>query len=453
MVSIFGLSPNMTSLVILLGLILIVFLFDRKKFRREGIMFLRRTERGLEFIDSFAKKHPTALHIFGNLGIIFSFGAAASLYLSKDDKNGVFGKASKALVSFIILFLLAFYWLMPANENNPNSSYIYAFVIAAFGASGMIISQLFEGFLSIISRTTTQAPLQFVLPIEAPGAPVVSVPIDFWLISIFVILVVHEFAHAFVARAEKIRVKSLGYGFMAAIPLGFAELDDEQLKTTESLKKSRIYSAGSFSNTITAIAAVLLVLAFGIAASAIYYPSGVHYAETLQDTPAYNLLPKEGIITEINGKSILSVPDISKALENISAGGKITLLIGGKNYELKTIENPGNKSRPFIGVSKLENAVSPKKQYEAYFGGSAFKAIMYLVALLKWIFLLNLGVGLANLLPLKPLDGGFILEEILKSFFPKSWGAIYYLIASSTLGLILLNLFGVYIIGTIEKII
>lgn len=36
-----------------------------------------------------------------------------------------------------------------------------------------------------------------------------------------------------------------------------------------------------------------------------------------------------------------------------------------------------------------------------------------LIELFQWIAMLNLGIGLFNLLPLKPLDGGYMLEILL----------------------------------------
>jgi membrane-associated protease RseP (regulator of RpoE activity) len=36
------------------------------------------------------------------------------------------------------------------------------------------------------------------------------------------------------------------------------------------------------------------------------------------------------------------------------------------------------------------------------------------VDLLKWIFVLNLGIGMFNLLPLVPLDGGYMFRGLLE---------------------------------------
>ena len=42
---------------------------------------------------------------------------------------------------------------------------------------------------------------------------------------------------------------------------------------------------------------------------------------------------------------------------------------------------------------------------------------MVLEDLLKWIYIINLSVGLFNLLPMKPLDGGLMLKEVLSYKF------------------------------------
>jgi len=226
-----GLSTNWISLIVLLTIIGVVWIFDRKNFKRDGFMFLRRTERGLKFIDNFAKKHTSALKTFGNLGIILAFGALGAAYLFKTEKK----KNAFAKTLTVLAVLLAIVYFM-------NFKTIYALSGALFGASGFVAVQLVEGVINMFLQPSAAASMQFVLPIQTTSAPVFYVPIDFWLISIFVLLIVHEFSHAFVSRAEGIKVNSLGYGFMAVIPLGFAEPDEKELKKTSSIKKSRIFS-------------------------------------------------------------------------------------------------------------------------------------------------------------------------------------------------------------------
>ena len=40
-------------------------------------------------------------------------------------------------------------------------------------------------------------------------------------------------------------------------------------------------------------------------------------------------------------------------------------------------------------------------------------ALFTLAEIFQWIFTLNLGIGLFNILPIKPLDGGYMLEILL----------------------------------------
>jgi membrane-associated protease RseP (regulator of RpoE activity) len=66
---------------------------------------------------------------------------------------------------------------------------------------------------------------------------------------------------------------------------------------------------------------------------------------------------------------------------------------------------------------------------------------------LVWVLFLNAGIGIANLLPIKPLDGGLMLEEIVKVFFKKRWvDKIVKVVSLFTLLLILIALFGPSII-------
>ncbi len=441
MLSVSGLSANWISLIVILAIMGLVWLFDRKNFRREGIMFLRRTKKGLEFIDNFAKKHGDALRKFGTLGIIMSFGALGAWYVLKmQEKKYAAAKAFAILALLLAAMLYVF-------------KTVYAVSGALFGASGFVAAQLVEGIINLFSRPDAAAQMQFVLPIQTTSARVFYVPIDFWLISIFVLLVVHEFSHAFVSRAENIRVKSMGYGFLAVIPLGFAEPDERELKKTTSIKRSRIFAAGSFSNILAAIISVILLTGTVLAISGVYTTSGVKYSTVVAGTPADILLPHNGTLTEVNGQKINSTKGLAGVMDSIQPGAEISAVVNGERHVIKTIADPKNSTRAFMGISNIENAVVAKERYLKFAGSGLSSVLSYLFSLFRWLFLLNLGIGLFNLLPLKPLDGGFIFEEIAKKAWPKSWKSIYSAVAMATLGLILLNLFGTYLIRAVAAVI
>ncbi|MBU4245874.1 MAG: site-2 protease family protein [Nanoarchaeota archaeon] len=436
------LSTNWISLIILLTVIGIVWIFDRKNFKREGIMFLRRTDKGLKFIDNFAKKHTSALKTFGTFGIIFAFGALGAGYVYKTEKK----KNPVAKTLTVLAVLLIIVYLM-------NFRTVYALSGALLGASGFVVFQLVEGVVNIFLEPGAASQMQFVLPIQTTSAPVFYVPIDYWLISIFVLLIVHEFSHAFVSRAEGIKVNSLGYGFMAVIPLGFAEPDEKQLKKTESIKKSRIFSAGSFSNIIAAIISVILLTGTVFAVTVMYTTDGVRYGTVVSGSPAQAHLPHNGTINEINGKKIRGTNELAAVMDNVSEGSEISILVDGKVYSLKTAADPKNSTRAFMGISNLENVIVAKENYSGFASSALASVLLYFLSLFKWLFLLNLGIGLFNLLPIKPLDGGLIFEEIIKCHWPKSWKSIYSAVATTTFGLILFNLFGVYFVRTIFSVV
>lgn len=441
MLSIAGLSPNWTSLIILLAIITIVWVFDRKNFKREGIMFLRRTKQGLLFIDRFAKRHQKALEIFGTLGIVLSFGALGAGYIFRAGKKK--HPDAKALAVFAVL-LAATLQIFKS---------IYAVSLSLFGASGFVMAQFIEGIVNLFTAPANAPQLQFVLPIQTTSAPVFYVPIDFWLISIFVLLIVHEFSHAFVSRAEGVRVNSLGYGFLAVIPLGFAEPDERELKKTDSIKRSRIFAAGSFSNIIAALLSAILLAGTTVATSAMYTTDGVIYGSVVPGTPADISLPHNGTITQVNSKVVHNTEELSQIMDIVYPGNDISIVVNSERQIIKTTSDPKNSSRAFIGVSGIENVIVAKEQYAGFAGSGLSSVLFYFASLFRWLLLLNLGIGLFNLLPLKPLDGGLIFEEITKKFWPKSWKLIYGAVAMTTLGLILLNLFGSYIVRAIAAVV
>ncbi|MFQ6136470.1 MAG: site-2 protease family protein, partial [Candidatus Hydrothermarchaeales archaeon] len=58
----------------------------------------------------------------------------------------------------------------------------------------------------------------------------------------------------------------------------------------------------------------------------------------------------------------------------------------------------------------------------------------------EWILILNLFIGLTNLLPVYPLDGGRIFEEIAKVISPKGARHITSLVFAFVILLLFINL-------------
>ena len=77
-------------------------------------------------------------------------------------------------------------------------------------------------------------------------------------------------------------------------------------------------------------------------------------------------------------------------------------------------KNPNNESRGFFGIQATKHF----KLINDSLGPIPW-VLFELLELFQWIFMLNLGIGLFNLLPLKPLDGGHMLEILLSYKLPE----------------------------------
>ncbi|MFA5580044.1 MAG: site-2 protease family protein, partial [Methanothrix sp.] len=85
------------------------------------------------------------------------------------------------------------------------------------------------------------------------------IPLWWGWVALFVTMVVHEFSHGILCRAEGIRVKSMGIALLMAPVAAFVEPDDKELFGSEDEKakasraaRVRILSAGVIANFVVA---------------------------------------------------------------------------------------------------------------------------------------------------------------------------------------------------------
>src|SRR3972149_3862829 len=118
---------------------------------------------------------------------------------------------------------------------------------------------IFDAFIKLFLIPEAPAVLSPVLPgVKIPGS---EIYIPFWqgIISIFIVILVHEASHGFVSSAFKIKIRSTGIGFLGPLPLAFVEPDEEKLKKESDVVKYSIFAAGPFSNVLLALAALALL--------------------------------------------------------------------------------------------------------------------------------------------------------------------------------------------------
>ena len=355
-----------SDIALFVGFILAIALLiysDRKSVKLEGVVIIRRTQKGKNFINSVARRSPNGWRKLSVIGIVLA-------------------------------------------------------VILMAGGSLLLLSQAFAVINGAQGGVKLLLPGPVSTPQNLPG--IFVVPWWIWIIGIAVVIIPHEFMHCIMCRIDGIRIKSVGWLLLILIPGAFVEPDEKQLQKAKKMTKLRVYAAGSFANMI--VAAIVIVLFAAIFAPAVA-PAGI-FVLTQKDGPAYNA-SLNGSITEINGQPVKSPADISRELSKYKPGDTVSVMAaetnymvpafsGGllpsgaavinnntKTYSIKLGQKAGNA---FLGIAAAAPAVILKMDVHIY---STFST------LLLWMFLFSFGIGLVNLLPIKPLDGGLIFEELV----------------------------------------
>jgi len=272
-----------------------------------------------------------------------------------------------------------------------------------------------------------------VLPFKAKG--IFFVPFFYWIISIFVIAVVHEFAHGLIARTHNLKVKSSGFAFLGLIipiiPAAFVEPDEKELRKRPHKEQLSVFAAGPFSNI--AIAFLFVAIASFILApiaNALIEPNGVKVADYVKGVkgeenkkfPAESAGIKIGeVIQQVDDKPTPYVNNLSAVLKSKNPNDIVTIKTDKSSYEIKLEKNPENESLAYIGAY-LEQSTKIKDDVKSTYGKFLPNSLTWLFGLFIILFVLNLGIGLFNLVPIGPLDGGRMLQLVLHKIFDKEKG-------------------------------
>ena len=111
------------------------------------------------------------------------------------------------------------------------------------------------------------------------------------------------------------------------------------------------------------------------------------------------------------------------------------------SYNVKVITNPDDPTRSYVGISNPKTFFGVLPSFGQFSG-----VVNWIYQLLVWISFLNIGIGLVNLLPIKPLDGGLIYEEVFKVIFKKNIPALINGLSIITFAIILVNVLGPYLL-------
>lgn len=251
-----------------------------------------------------------------------------------------------------------------------------------------------------------------------PGLPIAGTGLVFPLITgwivLFIIILVHEFSHGIVASAHKIKVKNSGMAFFGPILGAFVEPDEKMLSKQKDLVQHSVFAAGPFSNFLTAIAAVLiLIFLLGPIANSFYDSNGI-IINTEPGFPADKSGIKNGtLIVGINEESVYNIEDLQRIMKDIGPGTEVKFKSNESTYFVTTTENPKNPSKAYLGVYILGSKLEMKKDTPQ---NKIFLNILnWFIELFGWLYFLSLNIGLINLLPVFITDGA----RMLKVFFSR----------------------------------
>jgi len=266
-------------------------------------------------------------------------------------------------------------------------------IIASLFGSIYILHFLFNKTLEM-ARTSE---LQPVATLVIPG---VTIPLWYGLIGIITLVIVHEFAHGIVARRENIPLKSVGAGVFIALPLAFVEPEEEEMKKASPWARIKVYGAGSTANFALGFITLLLLMSFNPMITA----DGIEIDRVQKEMPAYGVLEKGMIIYEVNGIEFKNATEFSDIMSKFEPGDKITLKTNRGVKEIILNENPEDPTRGYIGIYSITHLTT---KYGSFLLPVYFS--------LYWISVLNINIGLINLLPIPPvLDGGKIVKELME---------------------------------------
>lgn len=365
------------SAIIFLVLLTVFVYLNRKNLETKQLIpyflyfSMYKTKCGLKLMDSMAKKHGKIMRYIGYFGVVVGFIGMMAI--------------SYGLISNI-------YILFTTPEAGPG--------------------------------------VGLVLPFKAKG--VFFVPFFYWITAIFVIASVHEFAHGLIARTHNLKVKSSGFAFLGVvipiIPAAFVEPDEKELRKRPHKEQLSVFAAGPFSNILFAFL-FLAISSFLIApmANAMIEPNGVKvtgYVEGKDKSkfPAEISGIKIGeVIQSVDNKQTPYVINLSSVLRSKKPDEIAAIKTDMSIYNVKLARNPENESMAYVGAY-LEQSTKIKDNAKASFGEFLPNALIWFYGLLVILFILNFGIGLFNLVPIGPLDGGRMLQLALHRFFDKERG-------------------------------
>lgn len=412
-----------------------------KSFKGGYGFYMPSTLKGAGFIDGLSKRNHTFWKGMAMWGIVMGFGILAYPLLK--------GKISKKMMVIgIISLLLYMYFIFPctglslqfiklaslqsaasnaAASCMPHfsglSTYGYGIftVVVISGFSGFLIAGLLYNGLNVLTNSVlyalsaySGAPQSTLLtgltPGVAPIIPGIDIPLAAGVLSLAIILTIHEFSHGVLARMAKMKIKSIGLLVLGLVPLGaFVEIDEKAVKKLGKEEQNSISAAGISANFIASIVFFLLMFTFFIfIVPNLSQNKGVFIQSVFPNEPANGVLTAGMQILSWNGHHVSNTTQLAAVAVNDTPGSLVTVGTNKGNYTFTAIAINGS-TRGYIGITSYQQVVVKPTAYA--------QAMYFLYTLFALSFILNFLVGIVNLLPVPIFDGYRIYTTNIKTKF------------------------------------
>lgn len=356
--------------------------------------------------------------------------------------------------------------------------YANAGIVVCFILMILMLFLLLSTLPIILEQDETIVSSNPQLIIGLPGLNPI-IPLWYGILGFIVALAVHEFSHGILSRVGDIKVKSLGLLYFI-VPIGaFCEPDEKALQKTSNKKRMRVFAAGPMSNVVTAFICIGLI---SVLMSVAVQPAaeGVGVFSTVQGLPADDVGLQPGmIITSINNTTITSVADFQQVMQMTAANQTVELsyIYGGESYaeyiqladkyqiayqamldqygevntslladfvgkgylgasvttqfkqDLQILKNPFASfpfsflyyiSFPLLGLlDGYSPLISPFCDYFVTADMLPAPVFWGIISILYWVFWINFMLATFNVLPMVPLDGGYMLRDAIDSMLKK----------------------------------
>jgi len=321
---------------------------------------------------------------------------------------------------------------------------IVGYSAIGLGFIGMIVicGYFVKGLYNLIFVPSAPPTLSLVIPgVQIPGSPIFF-PLEYTLIALFIVVLFHEFGHGIVARAHGLKIKSTGIIFFGPLIGAFVEPDEKHIVKKDSVTQHSIFASGPFFNAILAVIVLLILsLILNPIITTMVDAKGVQFTSIQKGYAAEKYgINTSAVYTGLNGVNITDADALINSLSCVKPNETINLSTDNSTIALVTGANPTDTEKGYLGVSGIKTNYVLKSQ-ALWFKG-IYYILYFLTSLLEWVFMLSLGIGLANLLPLGPVDGGRMLHRALVDTKGKAKGVkIWVWVSIITLAIMIILIF------------